>query len=148
MVQSKETRQGLLLREGGLLLLVVAMGGSASADEIRSEKFQAILDAAVEEGLMAVSAHVSWDDGSWTGVTGETSADSGETLNPDSLFRLASITKLFTAIVILRLDDENVLHLGDTLADRLPEGAAADVPHAESITIEMLLDHTSGIRSF
>ena len=97
---------------------------------------------------MAVSAHISWDDGSWMGVAGETSADSGEPLSPDSLFRLASLTKLFTATVILQLVDEELLHLSDILADRLPERPVVDIPHADSITIGMLLDHTSGIRSF
>ena len=119
-----------------------------SAAETPAVQFQAILDAAVNKGLMAVSAHISWDNGSWMGVAGETSADSGEPLSPDSLFRLASVTKLFTATVILQLVDENILHLNDTLANRLPESPAADIPHADSITLGMLLDHTSGIRSF
>jgi D-alanyl-D-alanine carboxypeptidase len=111
-------------------------------------RIQAILDSAVNEGLMAVTAYVSWTGGAWAGVAGTTSADSTEPLSPDSPFRLASVTKLFTATVILQLADENVLRLEDTLANHLIDGPAADIPHADLITIKMLLDHTSGIRNF
>jgi hypothetical protein len=47
----------------------------------------------------------SWSDHSWTGTAGTTSSTSGEPLSADSRFRLASITKLFTATLILQLVD-------------------------------------------
>ena len=136
------------------ILFVVVFGGASEvlhaswAAESPDVRFQAILDAAVKDGMVAVSASVSWDNGSWEGVAGETSADSGAELNPDSLFRLASVTKLFTATVILELVDEQALRLSDTLDKHLSENLAAKIPYADSITVNMLLDHTSGIRSF
>ena len=132
----------------GRLVVLLVLAGPAAGAESRAQQFQVILDAAVASGLPAVSAHVSWNDGSWSGVAGKTSADSGESLSADSRFRLASITKLFTSVVVLQLVDEKVLRLGDVLADHLHGSPVADIPHVDSITIAMLLDHTSGIRSF
>lgn len=121
----------------------------ANADtEALEAGLQAILDESVKAGLPAVSASLVWGDRSWAGVAGETSSSSDEPLNVNSRFRIASITKLFTATVILQLVDEGELDLSDTLAEMLPETPASDVPNADSISLAMMLDHTSGIRDF
>lgn len=148
MTHSLRTRFNLFIQPAGFTFLLLLLPVAASPAASKTEQFQAILDAAVDAGVMAVSAHVYWDGGFWVGTAGETSADSGEPLGPDSLFRIASITKLFTATVILQLVDENILQLSDTLADRLQEGPVLSIPHADSISVEMLLNHTTGIRNF
>ena len=61
-------------------------------------------------------------------------------LTTDSRFRIASITKMFTAVMILQLADEGKLKLTDTL-DRF----APQVPNAGQITLEQILRHRSGI---
>ncbi len=132
---------------GRWLLLLYLTAGLAVADSI-DEQFQALIDDAVREGVPAVSAMVAWNDHTWAGTSGVATDGSGESLNPDSRFRLASITKLFTAIVILQLIDENQLSLADTLAEKLPDPPVADIPYGDAVTIATLLDHTSGIRSF
>ncbi|MFC1999368.1 serine hydrolase domain-containing protein, partial [Chloroflexota bacterium] len=55
--------------------------------------------------------------------------------------RVASITKVFTATLIMKLVEENKLNLDDTVEQWLP-GA---VQNGGNITISMLLNHTSGI---
>lgn len=70
--------------------------------------------------------------------------ETGEAVTPDTVFRLASITKQFTAAVILQLVDEGALSLDDTIGD-LFEGF--DEPGA-SATVRQLLNHTSGIQSY
>ena len=62
-------------------------------------------------------------------------------LNDSStVFQIASITKQFTSTIILKLVELNKLSLSDNLARFYP-----DFPKGESITIENLLTHTSGI---
>jgi D-alanyl-D-alanine carboxypeptidase len=65
---------------------------------------------------------------------------------PETLYRIASITKLFTATAILKLRDAGHLRLDDAVADHLPwfklERPAADAP---PVTIRHLLTHTSGL---
>ena len=60
-----------------------------------------------------------------------------------TLFRIASLTKQFTATAILKLQEENLLDVNDFLATYLP-----DYPKGEQITIHRLLNHTAGIPSF
>ncbi len=61
-------------------------------------------------------------------------------LTPASRFRIGSITKTFTATMIMQLAEEGKLKLTDTLGKFLPQ-----VPNANKITILQILAHRSGI---
>ncbi|MCL4262568.1 MAG: beta-lactamase family protein [Anaerolineae bacterium] len=65
---------------------------------------------------------------------------------PDTIYRIASITKLFTAVAILQLRDQGKLQLDDPVASHLPwfalQNSYADAP---VITIRHLLTHTAGL---
>lgn len=61
----------------------------------------------------------------------------------DTKFRIGSITKQFTAACILQLAEQGKLSTEDKLSKYIP-----DFPKGDSVTIEMLLHHTSGIASF
>jgi D-alanyl-D-alanine carboxypeptidase len=63
---------------------------------------------------------------------------------PDQRFRVGSVTKTFTAAVVLQLVDEGTLRLDDTLDEYVP-GA---VPRGDEITIRYLLSHRSGLVNF
>jgi CubicO group peptidase (beta-lactamase class C family) len=65
----------------------------------------------------------------------------GRPLARDSLFSVASITKLATALAVLRLADSGDLALDDSLEQHLP-GAAGAQP---GVTLRTLLCHTSGL---
>ncbi|MGJ3240726.1 MAG: serine hydrolase domain-containing protein [Anaerolineae bacterium] len=68
-----------------------------------------------------------------------------ETVMPaDGAFRIGSITKTFTATVIMQLEEEGLLTLDDTVAQWLPE-VAEQVPYGDEITVYQLLSHTSGL---
>jgi len=64
---------------------------------------------------------------------------------PDTKFRLGSITKQFTAALILQLVDEGKVKLDGKLSDYLP-AYRKDV--GDKVTIHQLLNHTSGIPSY
>lgn len=64
---------------------------------------------------------------------------------PDTRFRLGSITKQFTATVIMQLVEEGKLSLDARLVDVLP-GYRKDT--GEKVTVRHLLNHTSGIPSY
>jgi CubicO group peptidase (beta-lactamase class C family) len=65
----------------------------------------------------------------------------GRPLAEDSLLPVASITKLATALAVLRLADRGALGLDDPLARHLPEADAA----REGVTPRRLLSHTAGL---
>ncbi len=65
---------------------------------------------------------------------------------PATAYRIASLSKLFTATAILQLRDAGKLQLDDPVAKWLPEFAPAHVePTHPTITIRHLLTHTSGL---
>jgi len=65
---------------------------------------------------------------------------------PSTVFRIASISKLFTSIAIMRLRDEGKLRLDDPVSAYLPWFDIRQAfPDSPPITIEHLLTHTSGL---
>lgn len=66
---------------------------------------------------------------------------SGCPLAADSLFPVASVTKLATALAVLRLVDRALLALDDPLGLHLPEAFAAQ----PGVTLRRLLSHTAGL---
>lgn len=60
-----------------------------------------------------------------------------------SKYRIGSVTKQFAAAAILRLYEDGKLQLDDKLSKYLP-----DYPKGDSVTIHMLLNHTSGIKNY
>jgi beta-lactamase class C len=65
----------------------------------------------------------------------------GRPLGLDSLFPVASVTKLATSLAVLRLLEDGALALDDQLSEHLPGATAAQ----QSVTIRALLCHTSGL---
>lgn len=59
---------------------------------------------------------------------------------PQTYFRICSISKMFTAVAILQLQEKKLLKLDDPISDYIP-----DYPRGKEITIHHLLTHTSGI---
>ncbi len=67
--------------------------------------------------------------------------DAGLPLSRNSLFPVASVTKLATALAVLRLVDAGAVGLDDPLARFLPDAASAQ----PGVTVRKLLCHTSGL---
>lgn len=78
----------------------------------------------------------------WTGATGESGL--GESLKPNALFRIGSVTKTYTAAAVLHAANEGLLDLDDPLSSFVTAG----VMYEEEITVRQLLNHTSGVRDF
>ena len=77
--------------------------------------------------------------GTWQGVSGI--SHPGVPITSDMEFAIASNTKLFTAVLLLKLAEHNKLSLGDSLHAFLPSYKNID----SNITIRQLLNHTSGL---
>jgi CubicO group peptidase (beta-lactamase class C family) len=65
-------------------------------------------------------------------------------IEPDMVFRLGSITKQFTAVGILMLEERRKLSVKDPITKFLPDYPTQN----QTITVEHLLTHSSGIRSY
>jgi CubicO group peptidase (beta-lactamase class C family) len=81
-------------------------------------------------------------DGSlcWSGVRGDVPERGGEPPSAlDTQFRIGSITKTMTTVLVLQLRDEGLVSLEDRLGDHLPGAAFADR------TLRELLGHSGGL---
>ncbi|MBI3969575.1 MAG: beta-lactamase family protein [Chloroflexi bacterium] len=67
--------------------------------------------------------------------------DAGRPLTEDTIFPVASVTKLATALTVLRLVDDGALSVDDPVERHLPDAAIAGA----GITVRHLLSHTSGL---
>jgi CubicO group peptidase (beta-lactamase class C family) len=66
-------------------------------------------------------------------------------VTPDSLFQVGSITKIWTATMIMQLIGEGALSLDTTVADALPGIRLGRSDVSDQVTVQHLLTHTSGI---
>lgn len=105
-------------------------------------KLQTTLDSLVTmfTNTKGMSASVYYPgQGIWNGTSGVSYP--GQPITSDMKFGIASNTKLFTAVTILKLTENNVLSLDDALSDWIPT-----YPNVNpNITIRQLLNHTSGV---
>mgnify|MGYP001591801654 CR=1 FL=1 len=77
-----------------------------------------------------------------TAVSGVADPPGVTPLSSKSRFHIGSVTKTFTAALIMQLDQSGDLSLTDPISRWL------DYPNGKSITVEMLLGHTSGLPEF
>jgi dipeptidyl aminopeptidase/acylaminoacyl peptidase/CubicO group peptidase (beta-lactamase class C family) len=71
--------------------------------------------------------------------------NTGVETTDDSVFQIGSISKVWTATVIMQLVDEGKLDLDAPIVDVVPEFRVADAEVSKSVTMRHLLTHTSGI---
>jgi D-alanyl-D-alanine carboxypeptidase len=103
------------------------------ADLIAKKRSPAISVAVVEKG------HVVYSKG-----FGLANLEQDVEANASTVYRIGSITKQFTATMIMQLVQEGKLSIDDSIEKVLPE-----MPKAWSkVTVKNLLNHTSGIKSY
>ena len=105
----------------------------------------------VRHGLMVVTdVDDSWE---WLGALGIVDP-AGTPATPDTRYPIASVTKLFTASIIMGLIEEEKLSLHDRIVDLLPDEVTRGlhvrkgVDRTVEITVEHLLSHTSGLPDY
>ncbi len=69
----------------------------------------------------------------------------GSPATTTSLFQIGSVTKVWTATVVLQLVDEGLVELDTPVVEVVPELRLADPDVTKNVTIRHLLTHTSGI---
>ena len=83
------------------------------------------------------------DEVLYRGAHGAANLQLGVPLSPDHVFRLGSVTKQMAAAGVLKLAEDGMLSLDDPLTKFVP-----GYPGGDKVTVRMLLNHTSGIRSY
>src|SRR5690242_17226270 len=115
---------------------VAAQLSSAATEFVREHRLP---------GLAAGVVH--GDELVWTAGPGFADVGARTRPNAGTLYRIASITKTFTATLVMQLRDEGLLALDDPAVEHLPELEAADASVApiSALTIRRMLSHESGL---
>lgn len=91
---------------------------TGSLDGDTSDKLQGVLDAAVAVGIPDAIAAVVTPAGRWTGASG-IDGPKGRRASPGDVFAIASISKTFTAALIMRLVEDGKIGLDEPLSTYL-----------------------------
>lgn len=130
------------------LAAALAAQAAAAATPPTAAEFAGYADKLLSESFRTDAPGVAvivmrGDEVLYRGARGEADLDADVALTPADRFRIASVTKQFASAGLLTLVDAGKVALDDPLSKYLP-----DYPGASKITIEQLLNHTSGIKSY
>ncbi|MEV5962631.1 serine hydrolase domain-containing protein [Kribbella sp. NPDC051952] len=100
---------------------------------------QTYLDSLVNDGAAGVLLHYRSPKQTWIGSSGVARVGTDQPVDPDGWFRAGSITKTFTATVVLQLVGEGKLQLDEPIDQWVP---------GVSIDLRQLLNHTSGLYNY
>jgi len=127
-----------------LMLFASAASAAMPAPVELARAATALLDRATpSDGPGAVVLIARGDKVLYRGARGMANLELGVPLAAGQVFRIGSVTKMFTAATVLKLVDSGRLSLNDPLSRFLP-----DYPGAKDITIHQLLNHTSGVPDY
>ena len=93
----------------------------------------------------ALSIAILFEGKRYSAASGVLNLNTGVEATTDSIFQIASISKVFTATLIMQLVDEGKLLLEAPVKCYLTDFRLADSVATETITLAQLLNHTSGI---
>jgi D-alanyl-D-alanine carboxypeptidase len=122
-----------MTRAAGVSSETIAAIDKIVRDDIDKKKVAAYSVAIVKDGNLALARGYGWAD-----------LENDVPASAETVYRLGSITKQFTALAIMQLVEQNKLSLDDELTKFLPDYPSA----GHKVTVRHLLNHTSGIPSY
>ncbi|MFI0737242.1 serine hydrolase domain-containing protein [Streptomyces sp. NPDC021100] len=125
-----------------------AVAAPAAGGRTSHQATQAALEAQVRAGVPGLLAEARDEDGRWNGSAGVANVETHRKRLPQDRFRIGSISKVFSSVVLLQLEAEGKVGLDDTLERRLPGVVRGNGNDGSRITIRQVLNHTSGLYNY
>ena len=119
---------------------------AAEEKPTRAEAAQAAAETAMEYGGAVSVQYALWQDGEITlsGTAGVYSKSENRLLTGDNLYGIGSISKTYTAALVMKLAEAGKVELDKPVTAYLPDFKMSD-PRYKDITVRMLLNHSSGL---
>lgn len=130
-----------------MAFLPLALTGCSSNTPVFDQQTMHLLQSSLDTSVSAIGVPgatmtvIRADGATWVGVSGVSSVGNNTPMVPGLKFRVGSLTKTFTATVILQLVQEGHFSLDDSVESILP----GVIPNGSQISIRQLLNHTSGL---
>lgn len=140
-------------------LLLAACGQGVPENTFDKAAMDTLLSSAVEAGEVVGASALVFDEGQtvYTGAFGMADRERDAAVDMDTVFRIYSMTKPITAVVIMDLVEEGKISLSDPVSKYIPElagmmvvsagedGTPSYAPQTVPMTVEDLLLHRAGM---
>lgn len=130
-----------------LLLVIFFISLSNGFSQDKNQEAQSLLDDLMNRNITAgVVAGYSVDGKTiWKSAAGYADRESKTPMSPNTITRIASITKAFTAIAVMQLVEQDLVNIDDPIQKYVPS-----FPNKKkgTITVRHLLEHSSGIDGY
>jgi D-alanyl-D-alanine carboxypeptidase len=133
----------------GLVLALAGCGGSTAPSLHQASSLGTAVDgvalAALQQQAMPGMTVALAKNGTmlYSQAYGVSDLTTRQAALPNAIFEIGSITKQFTAALIMKLQEQGQLHVDDSIATYMPEYS-----FPSAITLRMMLTHTSGLADF
>lgn len=114
-----------------------------SEDELERNMQNNLMQDLNEAGIPGIQVSIIHQGQSYNLSLGTVDYDRTQEITGEHLLRIGSVTKIYTAAIIMKLYEEGLLPLDTTIEEWFPE-----LPNAQLITVKNLLNHTSGIYNY
>jgi CubicO group peptidase (beta-lactamase class C family) len=122
-----------------------------------NKKLQAVLDAQIGKGninnvVVAVQSHDRNID--FVGAAGIADPKTGAVMTPGTPYFIASVTKMYTAAIVLRLHEEKRIDLNASISEYLPASLTRTIhvykgtDYSDRIKVSNLIDQSSGLADY
>jgi len=123
--------------------IAVSVSSVAFSQSNVREKLSNYIDSLnVHHKIMGSFAFADNNQTSFIKVVGLSDVEKKQKANMNTQYRIGSISKTFTAVLVMKVVEEKKLTLTTKLSQFYP-----DIPNADKVTIENLLQHRSGIHN-
>lgn len=104
-----------------------------------------LIDELTTAGIPGVSLMIEDESGIWYKSSGYADLENKTRMQPCHLGKIASVTKLFTAVMIYKLVDAGKISLDDPISNYIDQSLIGKLKNADKASIRNLLAHSSGI---
>lgn len=119
-----------------------------SANHPMNDQFQSILEEGQRMNIVGASMLVKDQNGTWMGGAGKADIANNIDVQACQPFLIGSISKVFTATVVMALVDDGLLTLDDPVNQWIDRSVTDKIDNANESNLRHLLHHTSGIPDY
>jgi len=117
-------------------------------DYSKAKEIRPVIDQLVNEGIPGCALTIYSEEGWWTYAAGVAKIESNTPMQSCHLQYLQSVAKTYMAVGILKLYEQGKIDLLAPMTNYLPEKYARYITDGHRVTVQMLLNHTSGIPEY
>lgn len=136
-------------KETNIATYACTLAGDSSSSHPRHAQFQALLNSIAAQGVPGIMMAVQQPGlPLWSGAGGMADLEHGIALQPCNRSRVGSTVKTYTALTILKLQEEGKLQLDEPISKYLNQAQLKKLANAEKVSIRQLLNHSAGMYNY